>query len=94
MSPPDTTSPAPARQAAIPLDQLPLHACAVVHHVEASDDDMHRLMTLGICAGRRIELVQKGDPMILRVFGSRLGVSARLAKRVLVAVCDHHGCPL
>ncbi len=76
------------------LHQLPPQGCAVVHHVEASDDDMHRLMTLGICAGRRIELVQKGDPMILRVFGSRLGVSRRLAERVLVTQCDHQGCPL
>lgn len=78
----------------IPMDQLAPQTCAVVHHVQASDDDMHRLMTLGICAGRRIELVQRGDPMILRVFGSRLGVSRRLAERVLVTVCDHHGCPL
>lgn len=89
------SAPPPPRAASvIPLHELPPQGCAVVHHVEASDDDMHRLMTMGICIGRRIELVQKGDPMILRVFGSRLGVSRRLAERVLVTVCDHHGCPL
>ncbi len=77
----------------MPLDELPLHTCAVVHHVEAEDDDMRRLMTLGICAGRRLELIQRGDPMILRVFGTRLGVSRRLAKRVLVQACDHIACP-
>jgi Fe2+ transport system protein FeoA len=76
------------------LDRVPPQGCAVVHHVEASDDDMHRLMTLGLCAGRRVELVQHGDPMILRIFGTRLGVSRRLAERVLVVQCDHQGCPL
>ena len=29
----------------IALDALPLRVCAVVHHVEAEDDDMRRLMT-------------------------------------------------
>jgi Fe2+ transport system protein FeoA len=77
----------------IPLDTLPLGVCAIVHHVDASDDDMRRLMTLGICAGRRLELIQRGDPMILRVFGTRLGVSRRLAARVLAQVCDHVACP-
>ena len=77
-----------------PLDQLPEHACVRIHHVEASDDDMRRLMSMGICAGRRIELIQHGDPMILKVFGSRLGVSRRLAARVLVSVCERPSCLL
>ena len=76
------------------LDELPEHACALVHHVEASDDDMRRLMSMGICAGRRIELIQHGDPMILKVFGSRLGVSRRLATRVLVIACERPTCLL
>lgn len=65
-----------------------------IHHVEASDDDMRRLMSMGICAGRRIELIQHGDPMIIKVFGSRLGVSRRLANRVLVSVCERPSCPM
>ncbi len=89
MTPPITT----ASPKSISLDVLPLHVCAVVRHVEAEDDDMRRLMTLGICAGRRLELIQRGDPMILRVFGTRLGVSRRLAARVLVTPCDQITCP-
>lgn len=87
------TPPTCAPMAAVSLDQLPTGVCAIVHHVEAADDDMRRLMTLGICVGRRLELVQRGDPMILRVFGSRLGVSRRLAERVQVQPCDHFACP-
>jgi Fe2+ transport system protein FeoA len=77
-----------------PLDQLPERSCVMIHHVEGSDDDMRRLMSMGICAGRRIELVQHGDPLILKVFGSRLGVSRRLAARVLVSTCERPECPL
>lgn len=77
-----------------PLDQLPERACVMIHHVEAADDDMRRLMSMGICAGRRIELVQHGDPLIIKVFGSRLGVSRRLAARVLVSTCERPECPL
>lgn len=73
----------------VPLDSLSAGESAVVSHVEASDDDMRRLMTLGICTGRRVELVQCGNPMIVRIFGSRLGVSRRLASRVMVQQCRH-----
>lgn len=90
---PATPTPA-APPAAVTLDQLATGVCAIVHHVEASDDDMRRLMSLGICAGRRLELLQRGDPMILRVFGSRLGISRRLAERVQVQPCEHFACPL
>ena len=49
---------------------------------------------LGVCVGRRVELVKGGDPLILRVFGSRLGLSAALAARVRVEVCLPGHCAL
>ncbi len=52
---------------------------------------MDRLKALGICIGRQVELVKRGDPLIVRVYGSRLGISARLANRVLVEPCTG-GC--
>ena len=69
------------------LDEMEPHQLCVVHDIEAPDDEMDRLMSMGVCRGRVITLVQRGDPLILKVFGSRLGVSARLARRVLVAAC-------
>ena len=84
--------PAEISTAPIALDQMIEGSCVLVHHVEAADDDMRRLMSMGICAGRRIELIQHGDPMILKVFGSRLGVSRRLAARVLVCRCEKPPC--
>ena len=60
--------------------------CAVIASVE-TPDDMTPLMAMGVCAGRLVELVQAGDPLILRVLGTRIGVSARLARRVWVRAC-------
>jgi Fe2+ transport system protein FeoA len=79
-SPPQTAAP-------MPLDRLRPHQCAIVREIEGPDDDMERLMAMGVCAGRSVELVQTGDPLILKVFGSRIGLSARLAARVRVEPC-------
>jgi len=70
------------------LDRLPPGMCAVVRRIESEDEDIQRLKTLGICVGRRVELVKAGDPLIVRVFGSRLGLSAELASRVWLEACS------
>lgn len=76
------------------LDELPPHVCAVVREIATDDEDTNRLKTLGVCVGRRVELVRSGDPLILKVFGSRLGVSAELAARVQVEVCTPGHCAM
>ena len=76
------------------LDALPPRTCAVVRQVAADDEDTHRLKTLGVCVGRRVELIRSGDPLILKVFGSRLGISAELAARVQVEVCTPGHCAM
>jgi Fe2+ transport system protein FeoA len=76
------------------LDELPPRTCAVVRSVSTDDEDTHRLKTLGVCVGRRVELIRAGNPLILKVFGSRLGISAELAARVQVEVCTPGHCAL
>jgi Fe2+ transport system protein FeoA len=73
--------------AALPLSELRGRQARVVS-VSAEADDALRLMALGICAGRRVELVKAGDPLVVRVVGARVGLSARLAAQVVVAVDD------
>ncbi|HUI07060.1 MAG TPA: FeoA family protein [Verrucomicrobiae bacterium] len=77
----------PVTGSLVRLPELEPKVCAVIRRVEAEDDSMDRLKALGICIGRQVELVKRGDPLIVRVFGSRLGISARLADRVLVEPC-------
>ena len=76
------------------LDQLPPQTCAVVRSVATEDEDTQRLKTLGVCVGRRVELVRTGNPLILKIFGSRLGLSAELAARVQVEVCTPGHCAM
>ena len=76
------------------LDELPPRVCAIVRGISTDDEDTQRLKTLGVCVGRRVELVRAGDPLILKVFGSRLGISAELAARVSVEVCSPGRCAM
>jgi ferrous iron transport protein A len=76
------------------LDALPPRQCAVVRRIETDGDDVERLKTLGICVGRRLEVVRTGDPLVVRVFGSRLGLSASLAARVWLEVCTPDHCAM
>lgn len=80
--------------ALVRLDELPPRTCAVVRSVATDDEDTQRLKTLGVCVGRRVELVRAGNPLILKIFGSRLGLSAELAARVQVEVCTAGHCAL
>ena len=66
------------------LSQLAAGVLARVVSVEADRDDAIRLKSLGICVGRRVQLAKVGDPLIVRVLGTRVGLSARLAQCVVV----------
>lgn len=69
---------------AISLSDLPEIGQARVVDVVAERDDAIRLKSLGICVGRRVQAVKAGDPLIVRVMGARVGLSARLASTVVV----------
>lgn len=76
------------------LDRLAPRVCAIVRRIDSEDEDIERLKTLGVCSGRQVEIIKPGDPLILRVFGSRLGMSASLAQRVWVEGCSPGHCAL
>jgi Fe2+ transport system protein FeoA len=82
----------PVAEAAQALDRLPAQACGVIESLEERNGDLDRLKELGLCVGRRIEVLHRGDPMIVRIFGSRLGLSARLAARIRVRCCLGDTC--
>ena len=76
------------------MNQLKPHQCGVVQEVEAQDSELERLMAMGVCGGRTVELVQLGDPLVLKVYGTRVGVSARLASKIRIAPCTGEACSL
>ena len=64
----------------------------MVTRIDSPDSDSERLKAMGVCIGRKVEVLKSGDPLIIRVLGSRLGLSSRLAKEVHVEVCDAPAC--
>ncbi len=70
----------------VSLDQAPAGSVFRVERVDADCDDAARLKAMGVCVGRRLSVVQNGDPLIVCVVGSRVGISARLAASVFVHV--------
>ena len=57
---------------------------ALIAEVSVDAADAVRLKSLGMCVGRRVQLVKAGDPLVVRVLGARVGLSARLASGVFV----------
>jgi Fe2+ transport system protein FeoA len=88
----DTSSSSPNPSKSTSLDKLKPGKCGYVLKVKAESDDVKKLMAMGVCEGRIIKLVHLGEPMILQVLGSRIGVSSRLGETVEVAPCEEDNC--
>ncbi|MCC5845602.1 MAG: ferrous iron transport protein A [Verrucomicrobia bacterium] len=71
----------------IPLPRLSKGSCGLISEVQ-NVDELSRLQSMGVCIGRRVEVIKTGDPLIIRVFGSRIGLSARMAEHVMVEPCS------
>jgi Fe2+ transport system protein FeoA len=66
------------------LNEIPSGTRAIVHRIDAADAAVQRLMAMGLCVGRELEVVRQGNPLIVRMLGARIGVSGRVAKHILV----------
>ncbi|MDA1044635.1 MAG: FeoA family protein [Verrucomicrobia bacterium] len=69
------------------LVELEPHKWGEIVDIDVPEEEKRRMMSMGICPGRTVELVLRGDPLIVRVFGTRIGLSARLADRITVVPC-------
>lgn len=88
----DSATNQPVNSVRIRLDELEPSCCATICQVDSADASTNQLMAMGVCVGRQVEVIKRGDPLILRVLGSRIGVSARLAGRVQVQLCGASQC--
>ncbi len=73
------------------LDQLPSGTRGVVRHIDSADAALHRLMAMGLCLGRDVEVVRQGSPLILRLLGAHIGVSSRIARQIVIETTVHEG---
>ena len=56
----------------------------VLRVLDDAEESM-RLKGLGLCYGREIEVLRTGNAWVIRVLGSRIGISRKLAESVLLA---------
>lgn len=73
--------------ATIPLTEMRPGNCGVITDLGEGKAST-RLQSMGICLGRKVEVVKTGDPLILKVYGTRIGLSGRLAQQIQVEPCD------
>lgn len=66
------------------LDQVTAGTCCTVDSIESGEIAIQRLMAMGLCVGRQIEIIRHGNPLIVRLLGARIGVSARVAHQIVV----------
>ncbi len=66
--------------------------CGLICDIEGDHEDIERLKTMGVCLGRRLHVVKSGDPMIVSVMGTRLGIAGRLARHVFLRPDDDYRC--
>lgn len=81
---PNAPALAPAQPAEIALLEFRRGARGRVARVLGESAEAARLKALGVCEGRTIEVLRTGDAWVLRVLGSRIGISRELAASVLL----------
>lgn len=54
----------------------------------SADEDSLRLRRFGICPTRTVELIEVGDPLIVRMGRTKVGISRQLAAAVLVTEAE------
>jgi Fe2+ transport system protein FeoA len=68
----------------IPLCELPVGQAARLHAVDLDDGAAGLLRALGLTIDSELRLAKRGEPCIVQVGGTRLGVSAAVACHILV----------
>lgn len=69
---------------AVPLRAMRVGQVARITRLSGNDDLVHRLRELGLRVGAQIQMIQPGNPCIIRLGGQKLGFRAEGAARVLV----------
>ncbi len=76
-------SAAPSRAAAVPLTSMPVGAVATLHEV-TDLDSRAVLRSLGLTDACVLRLCQVGDPCIVQVRSTRIGLSSAVARCLYV----------
>ncbi len=67
-----------------PLSRVNTGAAVRIKQLSAPPEVTHRLRELGFCEEQKIKLLSRQSNLICQVCNARLGISARLAEKILV----------
>lgn len=74
-------------QHCIPLSQLCENETAVVHVTDLEYEEREALAAMGLYDDASFKLCQQGQPCIIQVEATRLGLSREVTSRILVRRC-------
>ena len=66
----------------MPLAAMSPRSRGTIRAIAAGEEESERLAGLGLCVGRNVELIKTGHTMILRVYGTQIGLSHELASAI------------
>jgi len=81
---PDSAPIAAADSGVMSAAQLSAGECGLICAIEGEREDLERLKVMGLCLGRRLHVIKPGDPMVVSVMGTRIGIARELAEYVSV----------
>ncbi len=68
--------------------------CVLVRFLLGSASESARLREMGLCEGARLQVLRHGNPLVVRVADSRLGLAHAVAERVLVVPDEARAQPV
>lgn len=84
MTAPSKTSTAPVPDGAVSLATLREGECGRAHTAQLPCEDCDLLNAMGLTEACEVRVCRKGEPCIVQVNTTRLGLSAALARRILI----------
>jgi Fe2+ transport system protein FeoA len=69
---------------AVRLTDLPVGSTARLHTTELDDESRSQLRQLGLTDASLLRVCKQGEPCVVQVRTTRLGISSRIARHVLV----------
>ncbi len=67
------------------LTELSAGEVCRVEAVDAGFENAARMAGLGVSIGREVRVVRAGEPMVVQIYGSRIGLARAIASRIRVA---------
>jgi len=74
----------PVAVAPISLNDLPVGAVARLHEAQLDPEACHQLRSLGLTGSCQLMLCKTGEPCIVQVRSTRIGISRAVARHIFV----------